>query len=245
MATRKKQPAPAKSKARNKTRNKSAPKRKTTTPDPAVTDAIAKLAFEADCAKAGTTIKAHLITNGNYADVRDAASDAALEVLKERAKQIAIDAVSIIASNAPAAPAKKPPGKPAVVPMTGKVCDAILKLYRSGKSITTACADVGIDRQRFYDFINEDENKHWKKLKDKAIEAHCDALLDLMQDACESDLDPQKTTARFRVLSWKLGRVLPKVYGDQVQKVAFTDPSGKKEANVGFVVVPAKEKMPA
>ncbi len=88
----------------------------------------------------------------------------------------------------------------------------------SGKSVTAACKEVGLDRVRFYYEIANDKDIATRIAR--AREVGIDARIDDNQDIADAATAEDWQVARLRIWErqWAASKIKPKMYGDKVQQ---------------------------
>ncbi len=88
----------------------------------------------------------------------------------------------------------------------------------SGKSVTSACKEVGIDRVRFYYEIAN--NTEIATRIARAREVGIDARIDGNQDIADAATPEDWQVARLRIWErqWAASKIKPKMYGDKIQQ---------------------------
>ena len=87
--------------------------------------------------------------------------------------------------------------------------EAVFDLVAEGKSVTAACAEIGLARSAFYREILADQETwdSYARARSACAEVHFDEIADLEAEARSGDVDPQMFRALLDSKKWRLGKM--------------------------------------
>lgn len=91
------------------------------------------------------------------------------------------------------------------------ICD----LLGDGKSLRTACKEVGIQTRTFYTWLADDEftQRQYARAKEEAADNFVEEMLEI---ADEKTGDPNRDRLRLDTRKWIASKLKPKRYGDKL-----------------------------
>lgn len=108
----------------------------------------------------------------------------------------------------------------AMAKLTDEVRETVLRGLAEGKSLRTACAELGISHWMWNRALSaEPELAHqYARARDEGIDSQAEEMHDLEQRVLSGELDPNAFRAAMDARKWRLARQAPKKYGDKVQQ---------------------------
>lgn len=99
--------------------------------------------------------------------------------------------------------------------------ERVLQMMHDGYSLRQACKECGIVASTMHFYVangDDDIKKRYAHAREALYDSQVEAMEELEQQVLNGDIDPQAYRAAMDTRRWRLGKLMPKKYGDKIQQ---------------------------
>ena len=103
--------------------------------------------------------------------------------------------------------------------LTEEVREDILRRLAEGESLRSACAAAGVSHGAWTQAVNADKSlsAHYARAREDGIDAQAEEMHDLELQVLSGQLDPNAFKAAMDARKWRMGKQMPRKYGDSTR----------------------------